>query len=114
MPCTGCTNTLHLPADAAALQVPDGVGSYRPLDYRSLQATINHFVAMAGLDAQSFSCHSLHRGGCTFLALQGAPIDEIKTRGDWSSDAVYKYMIRPLAERIVSDIHVASSLGEVV
>ena len=51
--------------------------------------------------------------GCTFLALQRAPIDEIKTHGDWSSDVVYKYIVRPLAERIVSDIHVASPLGEV-
>ena len=73
---------------------PGGRG-YRPLDYRTLQSTIKNFAGATGLDADSFSCHSLRRGrgGYTFLVLQVAPIDEIKVRGDWSSDCVYKYIL---------------------
>ena len=48
---------------------------------------------------------------CTFLALQGAPIDEIKVQSDWSSDCVYKYIARALSERIVADIRIAAVLG---
>ena len=59
----------------SSFQVPDGAGGESPpLDYRPLQVTIKHFAALAAvsaLDTQSFSCHSLRPGGCTFLTLQG-------------------------------------------
>lgn len=94
-----------------AFQVPSGRGSYTPLDYATLQASIKYFAAKAGYSNENFSCHSLRRGGCTYLALQGATIDEIKVRGDWSSDVVYRYIARPLSERIIADMRVATALG---
>ena len=46
-----------------------------------------------------------------FLALQGATINEIHVRGDWASDAVYKYIACVFAERMVADLKVAATLG---
>ena len=66
---------------------------------------------MAALPHERFPHHFLRRGGCTFLALQGVTIDEIRVRGDWSSDAGYKYISHPLSEHIVMDIWVATTLG---
>ena len=39
--------------------------------------------------------------------MAGASIDEIKTRGDWVTDAVYRY----LKTRIVNDMRVSAMLA---
>lgn len=93
-----------------AFLVP-GYETNSPLNYQTLQATIKHLCKMSGLEPLEFSSHSLRRGGATFLAQQGASIEEIKSRGDWSSDCVYKYIKTPLSERIVFDMRVAASLN---
>lgn len=103
---------VRLAADQPAFQVPaDGTG-FRPLDYATLQSTIKYLAACAGLDSSMFSCHSLRRGGATYLAMQGASITEIKARGDWASETVYKYIVTPLSERILCDMRVASTLEQ--
>ena len=98
--------------DAPAFQVPTGKGGFRPLDYQSFHSTIKFLAYSAGLDPNDFTSHSLRRGGCTFLAMQGAPLEEIKTRGDWSSDTVFAYICTPLSERILADMRVATALAD--
>ena len=100
----------HVTSDAPAFHVPASGGRWTPLSYRALQATIKSLTQLAGFDPSEFSCHSLRRGGCTFLAIQRATIEEIRTRGDWKSDIVFKYIKRPLSERIVFDMCVANAL----
>ena len=46
-----------------------------------------------------------------FLALSVVPIEEIRVRGDWASDAVYQYINTPFSIRIVNDIRVASLIA---
>ena len=104
----------YVSAESLAFQIPTGDGGFRPLDYPSSQATIKHFANCAGLDPDHFSSHSLGRGGCTFLAIQGASIEEMKTRGDWSSDTVFSYISLPLSERIMSDMRVATALDAIL
>ena len=48
---------------------------------------------------------------CTYLAMQGASLEELKTRGDWSSDMVFKYISSPLSDRILADLKVATPLA---
>ena len=79
--------------------------------YINFQHTIKIFSTNAGLDASLFSSHSIRWGGCTFLAMCGASVEELKIRGEWSSDTVYEYLKTPLGARIVSDIKVASTLA---
>ena len=98
---------------APAFQVPHASGGFNPLTYPIYQSTLKHFCEQIGLDKSDFSSHSLRRGGCSFLASQGASISELKTRGDWRSDCVYEYIKTPLSERILFDTRVASVLASI-
>ena len=102
--------TNPLPGEGA-VRVPGPNGGFEPLTYQAYQATLKYFCAIIGLDPELFSSHSLRRGGCTFLAMQGATIAEIRTRGDWSSESVYDYIKLPLSERIILDAKVARALA---
>ena len=96
-----------------AFRLPSGdasAASY-PLPYPTYQATLKIFAAKAGLDPSVISSHSLRRGGCTYLSMCGATIEELKVRGDWASDTIFTYLKTPLTIRIMNDMRVANSLA---
>ena len=82
-----------------------------PLSYAAYQGMLGLFAGQAGLGESHFTSHSLRRGWCTYLAMAGATIEEIKTRGDWASETVYPYLKTPLQTRILNDLRVAASLA---
>ena len=43
-----------------------------------------------------FASHSLRRGGATFMSMLNCPVSQIKERGRWKSDCVYRYIKPPL------------------
>ena len=96
-----------------AFRLPAGGGASVPMTYRVYQETLRIFANIAGLGGEDFSSHSLRRGGCTYLAMCGASIEELKTRGDWVSDAVFQYLRTPIQTRIVNDLRVATALAGV-
>ena len=73
-----------------------------------LHSAIKCLLAKAGLDPTNLSCHSLGRGGQVSLTMQEASIEEIKYRGTWSSDVVFKYIVTPRSDRILSNPYVVS------
>lgn len=97
------------PMGAQAFRMPR-VGHSVPLTYSFYLQVIKLLCARAGMDPTKFSTHSLRRGGANFLRLCGAPIEVIKERGDWKSDAVYLYLEASLAERLTTDMRVAMIL----
>lgn len=99
------------PQSAAAFRVPSGGGASAPLPYKVYQTTLKLLAGKAGLDPSSVSSHSLRRGGCTFLSLCGATIEELRTRGDWATDTVFTYLKTPLTIRIMDDMRVATRLA---
>ena len=99
------------PRGAQAFRVPRN-GNSVPLSYSYYLSVIKYLCAVAGLDPTLFSTHSLRRGGATFLRLCGAPIEVIKERGDWQSDAVFVYLKASLAERLTTDMRVALILDQ--
>ncbi len=99
------------PQDPAFRLPALGVGS-TPLTYRIYQDTLKCFAEEAGLDPLLVSSHSLRRGGCTYLAMCGASLEELRVRGDWSSEAIFAYLQTPLTMRIASDIRVSSLLAD--
>lgn len=103
----------ELPAnpDDPAFRIPSTEGRSNPLTYAIYQDSLRLFAARAGLDPSSISSHSLRRGGCTYLAMCGATMEELRTRGDWKSDTVFTYLKTPLSERIINDMRVASALS---
>lgn len=109
-----CRKHFHMTkvsGNSPAFQIPSPTGGFSPLTYKVLQATLKYLTSKLGLAQEYFSSHSLRRGGCTYLAQQGASIEEIRRRGDWKSDSVYKYIKLPLSDRIISDMRVAKVLS---
>ena len=96
--------------EAEAFQVPSSDSAFSPLQYSVYQATLKIFAAKAGLDPETVSSHSLRRGGCTFLSMCGASLEELRTRGDWASDTIFAYLKTPLTVRVMNDMRVANSL----
>lgn len=99
------------PPDSMAFLFPLPDGGSTPLPYPYYQATLKHFAARAGMDPDEVSSHSLRRGGCTFLSMTGASLEELRARGDWSTDTVFTYLKTPLTLRILNDIRVATALA---
>jgi hypothetical protein len=50
-------------------------------------------ISRCGLDDSQISCHSLRRGGATFLFECGVSPEQIKLRGDWKSECYQKYLV---------------------
>ena len=96
--------------DSPGSLVPSTDGLFYPLSYSALQSTIKCWATCCGLDANDYSCHSLHRGRCITLVMQGASLKEIKTRGDWSSDTVFQYICSPLLGPILAVMRVLAAL----
>ena len=101
-----------VPADPDSLTflIPNG-DSYSPLDYDTYQKMLNYFGGKVGIDTSELSSHSLRWGGCTYLAMCGASLEEIKTTGDWASDVVFTYLKTPLTVRIINYLQVAAKLS---
>ena len=102
---------LPAPPDSPAFLVPSDDNQNTPLTYGIYQSSLKRFGGLAGLDVQQLSSHSLRRGGCTYLSLSGATLEEIRARGDWTSNAVFLYLQTPLSVRILNDMRVATMLG---
>ena len=99
------------PPGAQAFRMPRR-GNSVPLSYSYYLNVLKLVCARVGLDPTVFSTHSLRRGGATFLRMCGAPIEVIKERGDWKSDAVNLYLKASLAERLTTDMRVALILDQ--
>lgn len=97
------------PPEAPAFMLPYNPPT--PLTYDTYQETIKFLCELSGLNPKDFSTHSLRRGGTTFVWLSGATKEEIKARGDWSSETYLIYLDSPLEVRISRDIHVANNMS---
>ena len=76
------------------------------LTYSMFAKCFKKLVLRAGLKGD-FASHSLRRGGATYMSLLNCSIPEIKSRGMWKSDCVFKYIVPDLEAKKVSDRKVA-------
>jgi hypothetical protein len=60
----------------------------------SLEAAFKSWLSGCGVRAADYSLHSLRRGGATSAAKLGLALEEIRSIGDWRSDAVRCYVSR--------------------
>jgi hypothetical protein len=67
-------------------------GHSRTLTTPVFRRRLSSLLEDVGLQKKDYSTHSLRRGGATWLASQGVPVDIIRALGDWKSDAVFKYL----------------------
>ena len=60
------------------------------LSYGMFSSRFRKLVERAGLSGD-FASHSLRKGGATFMSMSGCGLTEVKDRGGWKSDCVYRY-----------------------
>ena len=58
----------------------------------------------------NFATHSLRRGGATHMSMSGCTIAEVKDRGRWKSDCVFKYIRQPLVHKVKVDEKVVKNV----
>ena len=95
-------NKFGMPADCQLFSCP----TVPALSYSMFARCFKKLITRAGL-VGDFASHSLRRGGATYMSMLDCSITEIKTRGMWKSDCVYKYIVPDLAAKRVSDKKVA-------
>ena len=82
----------------------------KSLTYSSFSKTFKRLIERAGL-VGDFASHSLRGGGATFMSMVGCSIDEIKSRGQWVSDCVNRYIRHPLSHKLKVDEIVAKNVS---
>ena len=65
----------------------------RPLTHPEFVGALRKYIDRLCIDSNSYSTHSLRRGGGASFALQyGLPAELIMLQGDWASNAYEKYL----------------------
>ena len=72
--------------------------------HASFTYKLKALISKAGLDASLYSGHSFRRGGATLGFEVGLSISEIKSRGDWKSNAVHEYVVVRDINKIARDM----------
>lgn len=78
------------------------------LSYSLFNSTFKVLCKSAGLSSV-YSSHSLCRGGATLMSDSGIPLVDVKDRGCWASDAVFRYITPSLEARKRVDKKFSSS-----
>lgn len=71
-----------------------------PMNYKWYSNKLKGVVAATGRNPSLFSSHSARRGGATFLSQCGVSKETIMAIGDWSSNAVDKYIKTPFTQTV--------------
>lgn len=66
-----------------------------PLSYNSFQLALKKLLHLPDIK-ENITSHSFRMGGATFLSSIGIPIAKIKERGNWRSNAVFRYICEPI------------------
>ena len=85
--------------DTDLFTLPQSLNQSCNLTSSAFRSRLCHKLSIAVPSEQNFSTHSLRRGGATWLLSVGTPLASIKAIGDWSSDAVFKYLIPDTSSR---------------
>lgn len=63
-----------------------------PLTHKQFTDKLHSCLSACGIQASKYSGHSFRRGGAIFALQCGLPVNLIKLQGDWSSNAVDRYL----------------------
>lgn len=69
--------------------------------YSQYQKKIRELVQKVGLEPQSFSTHSMRRGGCLWAFRSEVSAELIKSHGDWRSECYQQYLSFSLEDRLL-------------
>ena len=77
-------------------------GDASGLSYSTFHKVFKSLISRAGLIGD-FASHSLRRGGATYMSMVGCTVLQVKDRGGWSSDCVYRYIKPPISHKVKID-----------
>ena len=80
------------------------------LTYTKFAKKFKDLTIRAGL-VGDFASHSLRRGGATFMSMLERPMEQIKSRGLWKSDCVFRYIVPPMSSMLKNDRAVVKALS---
>ena len=80
--------------------------SITKFSYSMFSKRFSKLISRAGL-VGDFASHSMRRGGATYMSMIDCNVAEIKARGHWASDCVFRYIKPPLSHLAVVDKKVA-------
>lgn len=75
-------------------------GNNLPLSYSQLARLLHKWKNMAGLSQSAISCHSLRRGGASWLDRHLVPDRVIQVLGDWKTQCFKQYIDSALHTRL--------------
>lgn len=87
------------------------VKTKKPLSYNKFTDRLKELVNIADIPGR-ITCHSLRRGGATYLSRLGLPLHDVKMYGDWKSLSVLLYLADDTETRLLKDYRVAHSLAQ--
>lgn len=73
----------------------------KPVFYKNYQTKLKQLIEEIGMNSDTFSTHSLRRGGCTFAFKSKVPTELIKAHGDWKSDCYQQYISFSLEDKLL-------------
>ena len=88
-----------IPSHAALFSYTLDKGALHNLNSETFVKILRNVLTRCGLPASRYSGHSYRRGGASFAASCGVPIELIKAQGDWRSNAVEHYLPSALHRR---------------
>ena len=77
--------------------------------YNVFRVNLKKLLSKAGV-VGDYASHSLRRGGATFMSMSSCTIAEIKARGGWKSNCVFRYIRQPLSHRLSVEKKVVKEL----
>lgn len=84
-----------------------------PISYSWFQSALKKVIAKAGISGK-LSSHSFRKGGATLLSALGMPLDKIKERGGWRSDAALRYINDPVQVKIQREKTVSTMIDDLL
>ena len=77
-------------------------GPGQALTYSVFSKKFKQMLSKAGI-VGDFASHSLRRGGASYMSMVGCSIAQVKDRGGWASDCVFRYIKPSLKHNVLVD-----------
>jgi hypothetical protein len=81
------------------------------LNHKKFVARLKSLLVALGYDPNTYSAHSLRRGGASLCFRAGLSILQIKQRGDWASNAVEQYVFIDEAMSVAAAYQMSSAVS---
>lgn len=84
--------TAHLDDPAFCISIKGKKSKLVPITYPQFQRRLRQLISYTGRDENSYSSHSLRRGGCTWAFKSKVNPELIQQHADWVSDCYKEYL----------------------